>query len=116
MRHLFIRSPRVALTPLERTRRTSERTNERDILIVRFIMSARARSLAMTMTDAAARRIAMRITNKYRTLCSARASNAAARRWPLGWVSKMRARGGRRKITRAIKLNCERAAFHQIAR
>lgn len=45
----------------------------------------------MTMTDAAARRIAMRITNKYRTLCSARASNATARRWPLGWVSKMRA-------------------------
>lgn len=71
----------------------------------------------MTMTDAAARRIAMRITNKYRTLCSARARLMR----PLadghlgGFRKCARTRRRPARNNAAIKLNCKRAAFHQIA-
>lgn len=80
---LFVRSNlRLLLTSTKPIRRM----NKRDILIVRFIMSVC--TLAMTMTDAKPRRIAMHITNKYRTLCPV-LSNVPAHRLLLGWVSKM---------------------------
>lgn len=80
---LFIRSKQSTIT--SSSTKPIRRMNKRDILIVRFIMSVC--TLAMTMTDAKPRRIAMHITNKYRTLCPV-SSNVPAHRLLLGWVSK----------------------------
>lgn len=92
---LFIRSKQSTIT--SSSTKPIRRMNERDILIVRFIMSVC--TLAMTMTDAKPRRIAMHITNKYRTLCPVPRLMWPLRRLPLGWVSKMhRDRGTLRLI------------------